>query len=130
MGRGRRRPRPLILDTGALVLVDRATGRGRALAEELAAVERLVVSAAVVAQAWRPPGTRRALLARLLSLDSVEVAPLDRSVARPIGELLAASGTSDVVDAHVALLGSLHDGTVLTSDPDDLAALGARVVAL
>jgi hypothetical protein len=46
VGRGRRRPRPLILDTGALLLVDRATGRGSALAEELAAVEELVVSAA------------------------------------------------------------------------------------
>lgn len=55
---------------------------------------------------------------------------LDETAARGIGVLLAQSGTSDIVDAQVALAGLAHRGTVLTSDPDDIAALGADVLAL
>jgi hypothetical protein len=40
-----------------------------------------------------------------------------------LGLLLAKSGTSDVVDAHVALLARRLHATVVTSDPDDLTAL-------
>jgi hypothetical protein len=40
-----------------------------------------------------------------------------------LGLLLAKSGMSDVVDAHVALLARRLHATVLTSDPDDLTAL-------
>jgi len=40
-----------------------------------------------------------------------------------LGLLLAKSGTSDVVDAHVALLARRLQATVLTSDPDDLTVL-------
>lgn len=44
-------------------------------------------------------------------------------VAYRLGLLLAEFGTSDVVDAHVALLARRLHATVLTSDPDDLTAL-------
>ena len=37
-----------------------------------------------------------------------------------IGVILAVSGTSDVVDGHVALLGRRTGGTVYTSDPSDI----------
>jgi hypothetical protein len=61
-------------------------------------------------------------------LAGVEVLPLDDG--RSVGQLLAASGTADVVDAHVALVA--HSGDrMLTSDPHDLARLvearGVRV---
>jgi len=44
-------------------------------------------------------------------------------LAYRLGLLLAKSGTSDVVDAHVALLARRLQAIVLTSDPDDLRAL-------
>ncbi len=51
-----------------------------------------------------------------------------------MGLLLAKSGTSDVIDAHVALLARRLQATVLTSDPDDglegvevIRAVGARI---
>jgi len=44
-------------------------------------------------------------------------------VSYRLGLLLAKSSTSDVVDAHVALLARGLRATVLTSNPDDLTAL-------
>lgn len=79
----------------------------------------LVTSAAVVAQVWRG-GSRQANLAR--SLQGVHIAPLDAMIGRRVGELLARSGTSDVVDAHLALLVNAGD-TVLTSDEPDIKQL-------
>ena len=43
-----------------------------------------------------------------------------------VGALLADTGTSDVVDAHVALVASDHRAPVLTSDPDYLRRLADR----
>ncbi len=40
-----------------------------------------------------------------------------------VGRLLAASGTSDVVDAHVVVCARRSAQRVVTSDPDDLARL-------
>lgn len=82
----------------------------------------VVTSAAVVAQVWRS-GPRQALLAKVLK--GVEVVGLLPNAARGVGELLATSGTADVVDAHVALLCRSGD-TLLASDPDDLRRLLAN----
>ncbi|MCP9491765.1 MAG: hypothetical protein MSC31_18105 [Solirubrobacteraceae bacterium MAG38_C4-C5] len=121
----------LILDAGALILLDRGDDYGRILGRGLAQRRSdVVVPSGALAQVWRPPGSRRALLHRLLTLDHVTVMPLDEPTAFGIGTLLAQSGTSDVVDAQVALAGMALRGVVLTSDPDDIAALGAEVLAL
>ena len=48
-------------------------------------------------------------------------------MALAAGELCAASGTSDVVDAAVVLVARRHGGRVATSDPDDLRRLDARL---
>ena len=48
--------------------------------------------------------------------------PLEPHDARRIGELLGATGTKDVVDAHVAVLAEPGD-RVLTSDPEDMVRL-------
>jgi hypothetical protein len=40
-----------------------------------------------------------------------------------VGRLLAGSGTSDVVDAHVVVCARRSGQSVLTSDPDDLRRL-------
>lgn len=76
-------------------------------------------SAAVVAQVWRNGG-RQANLARVLA--GVEVRSLDGRDGRRAGELLASTGTADVVDAHLTLL-ARPDDRVLTSDPGDIGRL-------
>jgi hypothetical protein len=80
---------------------------------------RTAASAPVVAQAWRG-SARQARLARLLTMIDVRDSRL--TDARAAGELLAATGTSEVVDALVALLAVPGD-QLLTSDPDDLKLL-------
>ena len=79
----------------------------------------VTTSAGAVAQVWRS-GSRQATLARALS--GVENAPIDDESCRAIGELLRGGGTTDIVDAHVALLVP-DGGTVLTSDPSDISSL-------
>lgn len=115
----------VILDAGAFLAVER---QDRTVGTLLERSPSSVTSAAVVAQVWRGGG-RQARIARALA--AVDINGLDDVVGRHIGELLAASRTSDVIDAHVALL--TRDGdTLLTSDPDDLRHLldtrGVRAV--
>ncbi len=118
----------LVLDAGALV----AVGRGHRDVAALVKRERLagrapVTHGGVVGQVWRG-GRRQALLAKLLA--ALEVKALDHELGRRAGVLLAKSGTSDVIDAALALL-ACHGDEILTSDPRDLrrlvAAIGADV---
>jgi DNA-binding transcriptional MocR family regulator len=78
-----------------------------------------VTAAPVVGQAWRG-SARQAHLARLLAM--IDVRSTHLGDARAAGELLASSGTADVVDALLALLAVPGDH-LLTSDPADLHAL-------
>lgn len=55
----------------------------------------------------------------------IDVLPTSLSDARAASVLLGESGTSDVVDALVALAVMPGD-QLLTSDPDDLGSLTAR----
>jgi len=52
----------------------------------------------------------------------MDTAALDGEAAKKVGELLGANRTSDLVDAHIALL-VRPGGRVLTSDEPDLKAL-------
>lgn len=110
----------VVLDAGALIAIDR---RDRTVGAMLRLLQRdavpLVTSAAVVAQAWRDP-RRQANLARLLT--GVQVAALDEAAGKRVGELLRATHTTDLADAHVALLVHSED-RILTSDEDDIKAL-------
>ena len=110
----------LVLDTGALIAFERGDRQVAALIEMTRRrKDRVATSSGCVAQAWRD-GPRQALLARLLA--GTAEYPLHPGDSRAVGELCAAGGTADVVDAHLALLAHDHDH-VLTSDPDDLRAL-------
>jgi len=80
------------------------------------------VPAGVVAQVWRG-SPRQHALGRLLATGAVRVDPMDEDTAKAVGVMLARSGTSDVVDGHVALLGRRTRGVVYTSDPGDITAL-------
>jgi len=109
-----------VLDAGALVAVDR---RDRAIGVQLRVLQQLGTplraSSAVVGQVWRD-GRKQASLARVLA--GVGIEPLSKDDGRRIGELLAQAGSSDVVDAHVALMTAPAD-LVLTSDPNDIRKL-------
>jgi hypothetical protein len=110
----------LILDAGALIAIDRDDRRVAGLIElGRRAAASLVTTTPVVGQAWRD-GAQQARLARgLAMIDLRSVVPED---AKNAGELLGRAGSSDVVDALVALLAMPGD-QLLTSDPHDLARL-------
>lgn len=101
-----------------------------AVADELQRQRRVgYVPAGVVAQTWRGSFRQHAII-RLLQAQAVRVDPMSDDVAYRLGLLLAKSGGSEVVDAHVALLARRLGGTVLTSDPEDLAALGPALTLI
>jgi hypothetical protein len=109
-----------VLDAGALVAVDR---RDRRIGAQLRVLQQqgtpLRASTAVVGQVWRD-GRKQANLARVLA--GVGIEPVSKDDGKRIGELLAQAGSSDVVDAHVALMAAPAD-LILTSDPGDIRKL-------
>lgn len=75
----------------------------------------------VLGQVWRG-GRRQARLAQ--ALGGIDVRPLDEVLGRAAGQLLAAAGHSDVIDAAVVLLAADGD-EIVTADRDDIAQLAA-----
>jgi predicted nucleic acid-binding protein len=115
------------LDAGALIALDRDDRRIVALlarAQETSA--RVTIPATALAQAVRNPA-RQARLARLVRQPATDVVALDRLDATAVGRVLAASGTADVVDAHVVLCARRAGQAIATSDPDDLRHLDPAV---
>ncbi len=111
------------LDAGALIAIDRNHRRMVALLARAAETKAPVtVPASALAQAIRRP-ERQVRLARLIRQPATSVRALDRVDATSIGRLLAASGSTDVVDAHVVICARRAGQRVVTSDPDDLRAL-------
>lgn len=122
--------RGVTLDAGALIGLDRDDRRVIALlarAQETSA--RVTIPATALAQSVRHPA-RQARLARLVRQPATDVVPLDRVDATSVGRLLAASGTADVVDAHVVVCARRAGQTVATSDPDDLHHLDPTLTVL
>lgn len=109
-----------VLDAGALVAIDR---RDRMTGARLRVLQQqgtpIRVSSAVVGQVWRD-GRKQANLARVLA--GVGVEALGSDDGGRIGELLAMAASTDVVDAHVALMAA-HADLILTSDPGDIRRL-------
>jgi len=115
------------LDAGGLIALDRNDRRVVVLlarARETGA--RATVPATVLAQAIRRPG-RQVRLSRLIRQPTTDVIELGRVDATNVGRLLAASGTSDIADAHVVICARRADQPVLTSDPGDLRQLDPNV---
>jgi hypothetical protein len=109
----------VILDAGFLISIDRGE---RAAQVAVAAFQQrdtpLRTTHPVLAQVWRSPTQAR--LGRFVkALDAVH--PMDEGKAA--GTLLARSGTSDVVDAHLVLVALRTGEPVLTGDVGDLAHL-------
>jgi hypothetical protein len=78
-----------------------------------------LVPTTVVAQVSRSP--RQAQLRRFLK--GCELVSLTEDGAHRAGALLAASATSDVVDASVVALAVARDAEIVTTDPDDIKKL-------
>jgi hypothetical protein len=103
-------------DRGVLVLLARAAETG----------DPITVPATALAQVVRLPA-RQARLMRLLRQPSTTTAPLDRVAASFVGQLLAASGTADIADAHVVVCARRAGQPVVTSDAADLRRLDPTV---
>jgi hypothetical protein len=113
----------LILDACFLISVDRGErGAQEFLAAALLHRTPLATTHPVVAQVWRD-GARQARLARFLR--SVTVIAFDDGAE--VGHLLARSGTSDVVDAHLVVVAVRRSEAILTGDMQDLEALTAGI---
>ena len=98
------------LNSRLWAIIRRATERG----------DELHTTHPVLAQVWREPA-RQANLAR--AVRHFDVHPLDESVT--VGRRLAKSRTSDVVDAHLAVVAESLGTFILTGDPDDMSKLNA-----
>ncbi len=115
------------LDAGALIALERHDRRILVLlarARETGA--RVTIPATALAQVVRAPA-RQVRLARLVRQPTTDVVPLGRVDATSVGRLLAASGTEDIVDAHVVICARRSDQHVATSDPQDLRALDPKL---
>lgn len=112
----------IVLDAGALIALDR---NERPMWTRLKAAARLgqlpVTHGGVVGQVWRG-GSRQARLATALA--GVDVRALDENLGRSAGELLAATATSDVIDAGVALL-AVDGDEIVTLDREGMEVLVA-----
>jgi predicted nucleic acid-binding protein len=122
----------ITLDAGGLIALDRNDRRVVVLlarASETSA--RVTIPATALAQAVRRPD-RQARLARLVRQPTTDIIDLDRVDATNVGRLLAASGTSDIVDAHVVICARRSGQRIVTSGPGDLRVLdpGVQLIAL
>jgi hypothetical protein len=110
----------LVLDAGALIALDRDD---RPMWVRLKRAQSLgeipVTNAAVLGQVWRG-GPRQARLSQ--ALPGIDVRSIDDQLGKAAGELLGATGQSDLVDATLVLLAQDGDN-IVTSDLDDLRPL-------
>ncbi len=134
MGKARPRnvrspPRPVVLDSGALIAFERGDERMRALlVEARKAGARLVIPAGVLGQVWREP-TRQVAIVSLLKAAETTVPPLDKVLAEAAGILCGQRQASDVIDASVVLV-ARREGprtVVVTSDIADLRHLDKSI---
>ena len=120
---GKASPPAIVLDSGALIALERGDARMRALCREALRVgARVVVPSAVVAQVIRRPA-QQVVIRALLDGPTTETPVLDRLLAEAAGVLCARTGTADVVDATVVLVARRERAAVVSSDPKDLRRL-------
>jgi hypothetical protein len=122
----------LTFDAGGLIALERNDRRiFSIIATALEDGDRIVVPATALAQVIRNPA-KQARLWRMIRHTGTDVVPLDGADAQAVGVLLARTGTSDAVDAHVVVCAQRRDHVVITSDPLDLRRLdaGIRLIAV
>ncbi len=113
----------ITMDAGGLIAVDRNDRQVTVLLARASETRaRVTIPASALAQAIRRP-ERQVRLARLIRQPTTDLIDLDRVDATNVGRLLAASGTADIVDAHVVVCARRARQRVVTSDPDHLRQL-------
>lgn len=113
----------MILDAGFLISIDRSDETAHAFLTAASRSETaLHTTHPVLGQVWRS-GPRQARLAAFLK--TITIHPLDDG--RPIGQLLAQTNTTDIVDAHLVITAVRIGHDILTGDPDDLSTLSAAL---
>ena len=114
----------LVLDSGALVALER---NERPMWIRLKAAQMEgdlpLTHAGVLGQVWRDD-PRQARLSQ--ALEGIDVRALDEPMGRAAGQLLAAAGVADVIDAGVVLLATDGD-EIVTVDREDLELLAAAL---
>ena len=112
----------LVLDSGALVALER-NERAMWVRLKAAQMDRDLprTHAGVLGQVWRG-GPRQARLSQ--ALEGIDVRALDEPLGRAAGQLLAAAGLTDVIDAGVVLLATDGD-EIVTVDREHLGLLAA-----
>lgn len=114
----------VVYDAGMLIALERNDRRAWLKHNlRLRLKDRPITTAPVVAQVSR--SARQASLHRALT--GCLVIGFESSDAAPTGELLASTGTHDVVDAHLVLVAARDSSTILTSDARDLTRLSDHV---
>jgi predicted nucleic acid-binding protein len=124
--------RPIVLDSGALVAIER---RRLQMVEILAAARsgenHIVIPVAILGEVWTGDGSRQAPIARVLSDARTAVHPLTLQEALAAGVLLRRTSRRikrgktrpGVIDAYVATCAQAVDAAaIVTSDPDDIGA--------
>jgi len=113
----------VVIDAGGLIALERSDRRvGLILEAAQLSRSRVLIPATVLAQVIRDPA-RQARIQRLLQREGTELVPLDGIYAQAVGLLLAKTGLSDIVDAHVVVCAQEGDFDVITSDARDLLRL-------
>jgi hypothetical protein len=112
----------IVYDSGALIAID--SRRNKLTADRhrdrVNRGLRVLVPTVVAAQVIRKPTVQAGLR---LALRGCELVPFTADHHVPVGQLLAVSGTADVVDAFVALLAAQAGAAIVSSDPDDIGHL-------
>ncbi len=109
----------ITLDTGALIALERRSGRfSRIWHVAIADGVRITVPTVVVGEWWRGRSDRRDDI-----LMSVDIEPLELPLARLAGEAIAAVPRATLVDAVVVASAARRGDLVFTSDYDDLTRL-------
>lgn len=116
--------KPIILDAGALISIERGNEELRAqLRDHARRGGRAILPTPIVAEVWRGGSTRQARLADFLKdgLRSgyLHIVPLDYELAKRVGVLLGQAKMS-VADGTVCACAQDTGGGVITSDPRDV----------
>lgn len=112
----------VVYDSGALIAIsDRRNWPAlKRHSDRIADGVKILVPAVVAAQVVRNPSTQARLMRALRGCDIISFTA-EHHV--PIGQLLASSGTTDVVDAFVALVAATATAGIVSGDTRDLGRL-------
>lgn len=117
----------LTFDAGGLIAFERNDRRVIVLLARAAeAGATVTIPATALAQVLRVPA-RQDRLMRLLRQPTTLTVPLDRASASFVGQLLGATGTTDLADAHVIVCARRSRSVVVTSDAGDLHRLDPTI---